>query len=99
MEGEDRGVLLLAAEAAAGLRLDHLGLRVGQQERAAERLVDVVRALERAVDGHSAVVAGHGDHRVVLDVQLLLVADPVLAFDHERCASAKPRPTSPVSIS
>ena len=35
------------------------------------------------MDGHPAVVAGHGDHRVVLDVQLLLVAHPVLALDHQ----------------
>ena len=58
VEGQDRGVLLLAPEAAAGLGLDHLGLRIAQEERAAERLVDVVGALERAVDRHSAVVRG-----------------------------------------
>ena len=30
-----------------------------------------------------AVLAGHRDHRVVLDVQLLLVADPVLALEDD----------------
>ena len=50
---------------------------------ALQRLVDVVRALERAVDGDAAVLARDGDHRVVLDVELLLVADPVLALEDE----------------
>jgi len=35
------------------------------------------------VDGHAAVVLRHGDHRVVLDVELLLVTDPVLALEDE----------------
>ncbi len=47
--------------------------------------MDVVRALERAVDGHPAVLGRHRDHRVVLDVQLLLVADAVLAFEDQVC--------------
>ena len=42
-----------------------------------QRLVHVVRALEAAVDGDPAVLARQRDHRVVLDVQLLLVADAV----------------------
>ena len=45
--------------------------------------MDVVRALHRAVDRDLAVLAGHGDHRLVLDVQLLLVADPVLALEDD----------------
>ena len=52
-------------------------------ERLAHRLVDVVGALERAVDGDAAILAGHRDHRVVLDVELLLVADPVLALEDD----------------
>ena len=47
------------------------------------RLVDVVRALHRAVDGDPAIRPGHRDHRLVLDVQLLLVADAVLALDDQ----------------
>ena len=35
------------------------------------------------MDGDPAVVLGHRDHRVVLDVELLLVADPVLALEDE----------------
>ena len=62
-----------------------------ERERALERRVDVVRALHRAVDGDAAVGAGHGDHRVVLDVQLLLVADAVLALDDEVGRGAAPR--------
>ena len=47
--------------------------------------VEVVRALQRAGDGDAAALGRDGDHRVVLDVELLLVADPVLALeDHVR---------------
>ena len=51
MQRDDRRVLLLAAEPAAGLGLDDPGLLVVDAEAALERRVDVVRALERAVDG------------------------------------------------
>ena len=57
MERDDRRVLLLAAEPAAGLGLDDPRLLVVDAEAALERRVDVVRALERAVDGDAAVVA------------------------------------------
>ena len=83
VEGDDRGVLLLASEPAAGLRLDDPGLLGRQVERPLHRLVDVVRALERAVDGDPAVLARDRDHRVVLDVELLLVTDAVLALEDE----------------
>ncbi len=81
MERDDRGVFLLAPEAAAGLRLDHARLAVVHRQPALERRVDVVRALERPVHVDAAALARHGDHRVVLDVQLLLVTDPVFALD------------------
>ena len=81
MEGDDRGVLLLAAEPAARLSLDDLGLGGRQPERPLHRLVDVVRALQRAVDRDAAVLARHRDHRVVLDVELLLVTDAVRSLD------------------
>ena len=32
------------------------------------------------MDDNAAILAGHRDHRLVLDIQLLLVADPVLAL-------------------
>ena len=83
MDRQDRRVLLLATEAAAGLRLDDMSAGVVEPERPLERAMDVVRALERAMHRDPAVRAGHGDHRVVLDVQLLLVADPVLALDDD----------------
>ena len=81
MERDDRRELLLATEPAAGLGLDDPRLAVVDAEAALERGVDVVRALERAVDGHAAVLARDRDHRVVLDVELLLVTDPVLALE------------------
>ena len=83
VEGDHRRVLLLAAEPAAGLRLDDLDERRVEAHARDQRLVDVVRALEAAVDGDPAVLAWQRDHRVVLDVQLLLVADAVGALDHD----------------
>ena len=83
MERDHRRVLLLAPEPAAGLGLDDARLAVVDREAALQRRVDVVRALERAVDGDPAVARRDRDHRVVLDVQLLLVTDPVLALEDE----------------
>jgi hypothetical protein len=77
MEGDHRGVLLLAPEAAAGLRLDHPRRSIVQPQPPLEGHVDVVGALHRTVDGHPAVRLGDGDHGLVLDVELLLVADPI----------------------
>ena len=82
MAGQHRRVFFLAAEPAAGFGL-HDAHAVGRQlQQHDQRLVDVVRALQRSVDGHLAV-AGHGDHAVGLDVELFLVAGAVLAFDHD----------------
>ena len=83
VQRDHRWVLFLAAEPAAGLGLDDPGLSIVDGETALERGVDVIRALQRSGHGHPAVVLRHGDHRVVLDVQLLLVTHPVLAFEHE----------------
>ena len=83
VEPDHRRVLLLATEPAAGLGLDDPGLAAIDGEAALERRVDVVRALQRAVDDDPAVLARDRDHRVVLDVQLLLVADAVLALEDE----------------
>ena len=83
MERDQRGVLLLATEPAAGLGLDHASAAVVEAQPSLERGMDVVRALERAGHRHAAVVTGDGDHRVVLDVELLLVADAVLALEDQ----------------
>jgi hypothetical protein len=83
VEGDDRRVLLFAAEPAPGLGLDDPGLSVAQSESPLHRFVDVVGALERAVDSDAAVRFGDGDHPVVLDVELLLVADPILTLEDE----------------
>jgi len=83
VERQHRRVLLLAPKAAAGLLLDDPCLDRVEAQRPLERLVDVVRALHRAVDDDAAVLAGHRDHRLVLDVQLLLVTDPVHALEDE----------------
>ena len=80
MDGQHGRVLFLAAEAAAGLRLDDPDLLDRQAERAPERRVDVVRALERAGDRDPAVRFRGRDHRLRLDVDVLLGTDPVGPF-------------------
>ena len=90
------GILLLPAEPAAGLGLHHAHVldRVAQED--GERAVDVVGALNRAVDRHAAVL-GHGDDALGLDVDVLLVTGPVGALD-TWAAAAKPASRSPFSI-
>ncbi len=51
--------------------------------------MDVVGALHRARDGDAAVRPRLGDHGLVLDVELLLVADPVLTLDDEAGAGQR----------
>ncbi len=74
------GVLLLAAESAAGLGLDDADLLLRQVEEHPEGPVDVVRTLERAVNGDPAVLRDRDD-AVRLDVELLLQPDAVLPLD------------------
>ena len=101
--GDHRRIFFLAAEAAAGLGLHDADLVARQAEQHHQRAVHVVRALHRAVDGDAVAivrhaVAGHGDDAVGLDVELLLVPDPVLAFDDD-VGERRSRPsTSPFSI-
>ena len=83
VQGDHRRVLLLAAEAAARLGLDHHRLGVGQLQGSLQGAVDVVRALARAVHRDPAIGVRDGDHRLVLDVQLLLVANAVGPLDHQ----------------
>ena len=83
MQRDHRRVFLFAAEAAARFGLDDHRLIGRQLQGALHGDVDVVRALHRAVDGYAAIRPWDGDHGLVLDVELLLVADAVLAFDHQ----------------
>ena len=73
-----------SAEATASLRLGDDSLCVTQGQGALEGLVDVVGTLHRAGDGDAAIGSRLGDHGLVLDVELLLVADPVLALHDQR---------------
>ena len=98
MEREHRRVLLLAAEAAAGLRLDDPTRGRRAPGRAASAPCGRSTGTASSRGRRSRRRRGHGDHRVVLDVQLLLVADAVLALDDEvgagEAASTSPRATS-----
>ncbi|OQA06879.1 MAG: hypothetical protein BWY66_01642 [bacterium ADurb.Bin374] len=79
--GEDRGEVLLASEAAAGRGLNDAYLVSLAAENIGNCVVDVEGALHRAVDGHRAFDAGHGDHALGFEVGVLLVWGFVLAFE------------------
>ncbi len=85
-----RRVLFLAAEAAARLHLHDAHVVPRQAEQRRQRLVHVVRALQRSPDGDAVRRAGDGDHALRLDVELLLRAGFVLAFD-DRARPARAR--------
>ena len=83
VNGHQRGVLLLAAEAAARDRLHHVEPLMPQHPR--ERLDDIEGALHRAEEGQArralCVDSVGGDHALRLDVELLLKAHAVGALD------------------
>ena len=57
MRSERRRIIFLAAKRAAGLRLDHAHLVFGQIENREQRLVHVIRALQRTPHRHAALRA------------------------------------------
>ena len=83
VRGDHRGIFFLAAESASGFRLDHAHPIFGQAEQRDQRLVDVVGALQRAPDGDAVGVVDLRDHALGLDVELLLRAGLIFAFDDE----------------
>ena len=78
--GDHRRVLLLAAEAAAGLGLDDAHFVRCETEQDGQRAMNVVGTLKRAIQ-RDATVLGHRDDAVRLDVQLFLMSGAVLALD------------------
>ena len=82
--GEGGRIVLFAAEGSAGLGLDDAHFPVGQVEDLDERLVHVVRTLQRAPHGDAVFCAPLGDDAVVLDVEMLLRAGAILAFNDIR---------------
>ena len=76
-----RRIFFFAAESAACLELNHANFLRGQSEKRGERFVHVVMALQRAPDGDAFVRIRSRDHSLRLDVELLLRAGFVFAFD------------------
>src|SRR6187402_264220 len=75
--------IFLATEGSTGLGLDHAALIFGQIEGHHQSMVQVVRALQRAVYGHALFFAVLRNASVVFNVELLLRAGAVLAFNDE----------------
>ena len=83
VRGNHRGIFFLAAKRAAGFHLHDADAILGQAEKLHEGFVDVIRTLQRAPDGEAMLGVEGGDHAVVFDVELLLRAGGVFAFDDE----------------
>ena len=85
MAGDHRRVFFLAAEAAAGLRLNDADLFIRKAKQDFQRAMHVVRTLHRAVNRDAVIGAGgigHGNHAVRLDIELFLVARAIVAVDN-----------------
>ena len=77
----DRGIIFLAAESAAGLSLHDTNFLCRQIAQRHQRLVYVIRTLQRTPHRDSLLAIEGRNHPVVFDVKLLLRARGVLAFD------------------
>src|SRR6266478_467134 len=80
---DHRWILFLATKTAAGLCLHNTNTLFRQTKQARQRLVNVVRALQRAPNGDAIGSARLRDHPLRLDVELFLSAGFVLARDNE----------------
>ncbi len=92
---DHRRIFFLAAEAAARLDLHDANFVFRQIEQFQQRLVNIIRALHRTPDSHAVCGAGNRNHAVVLDVELLLRARAIFAFDDEIGAVPRLRPHFP----
>ena len=81
--GNQRWIFFLAAKAAAGFSLNDADLVFRQVKQLYERFVNVVRTLHRTPNRYAFVRIGDRNRAVVLDVELLLRAGVVFAFDDE----------------
>src|SRR5271165_2002448 len=81
MAGDYRRVFFLAAEASAGFRLNDSNLVGWQPKQLQQRFVDVIRALHGAPNRYAVRGIGDGDRAVGFDIELLLSASGILAFD------------------
>ncbi len=76
-----RRIFFLATKPAAGHGLHHANFFRRQIKQLQQRFVNVIRALHRTPDGYAFCRVGDGDHAVRFDIQLLLSAGFVFAFD------------------
>ncbi len=81
MSGDHRRVLFLASESTTGSHLDHPDFVLRQPEELHQGLVDVVGTLHRAPDGHALLGACHRHNPLTFNVELLLSAGSIFAFD------------------
>ncbi len=80
--GDHRWIFFLSAESAAGFRLHDANTIARETEQHSQRAVHVVRTLHGSIHGDAeAVLRGDRDDAVRFDVELLLRADAIFAFD------------------
>ena len=85
VRSQRRRVIFLPSKRAARLGLDHAHFIFFEIEHRKQRLVHVVRALQRTPHRNAALLTPFRDHAVVLDVEVLLRAGTILALHNVRC--------------
>ena len=78
---DHRRIFLFTAKTSAGFGLDHANFVLRQPEKRQQSFVNIIGALHRAPDGHAVFGIRDRDHAVVFDVELLLCAGQIFAFD------------------
>ena len=84
MHSRNRRIFLLAAEASARRQLDDTHPVVPPAERLLQAAVDIIGALHRAVN-RDALTIIDAQHRLRLDIDMLLVAGAEFIFDYPDC--------------
>ena len=73
--GRQVAVAFLAAEGAAHAPDFHRHRMVGQAQHLGHRVLDLAGMLGRAMDGDIAVLSGHGEGDLTLEIEMLLATD------------------------
>ena len=81
MARDDGGIIFFAAECASGLHLHDANFVLRQSAQRHQRLMNVIRALQRTPDRDALHRIEGGDDAVILDIKLFLRSGGVFAFD------------------
>ena len=83
--GDHRGVFFLPAKAATGFSLNHAHLFFRPAKQLDQGLMHIIRTLHRSPDRHAIFWISNRNRPVVFNIELLLRAGFIFAFDNEVC--------------